>query len=94
MYWDSLKPEEKERTMNELNEMIRTKIKEHGGKMTRRQALLEFLNIDVPRGRQLAIEEAIQNGRLDIAKDLDKRWFGINTFEIELRDEDTGELIP
>jgi hypothetical protein len=51
------------------------------------------LNVDLPKLKQEAIEEAYRNDRPDIAQDLKRRRLGVDTFEIRLYDESTGKPI-
>ncbi len=50
--------------------------------ITQDQAIREILNVDFPKAKQEAIEEAERNGRFDIADDLRHRRFGFDAFTI------------
>ena len=53
----------------------------------------EILNVDMPKQKQAAIEEAERNGRPDIAEDLRHKRLGVDVLEIKLYDQDTGKEI-
>jgi hypothetical protein len=53
----------------------------------------EILNVDMPKQKQAAIEEAERNGRPDIAEDLRHKRLGVDLIEIRLFDESTGKEI-
>ncbi len=53
----------------------------------------EILNVDMPKQKQAAIEEAERNGRPDTAEDLRHKRLGVDLLEIRLFDEDTGKEI-
>ena len=93
-YWNSLSQEQRTAHLATYHEAIREKMKEKGGLITQDEAAKEIINEDIPQLKQEAIEEATRNGRLDIAHDLRRRRLGVDTLEIFLFDEDTGEPIP
>jgi acyl-CoA reductase-like NAD-dependent aldehyde dehydrogenase len=93
-HWQSLTPEQKAERLYLYYAMLRQKQREHGGMITTMDAVNEFFDKDLPAEVQGAIEEAEQNGRFNIAAELRSRRFGVDTFEIILVDEDTGEPIP
>ena len=53
----------------------------------------EILNVDMPKQKQAAIEEAERNGRPDIAEDLRHKRLGVDVLEIKLYDQDMGKEI-
>jgi hypothetical protein len=74
--------------------MLRQEQREHGGMIKNIVAVNEFFSRDLPAAQAAVVKEAEHNGRLDIAADLKRRRFGVDTFEIILIDEDTGDPIP
>jgi hypothetical protein len=93
-YWNSLTVEQRTAHLATYYEAIRNKIKEKSGLITQEEAIKEIINVDIPLAKEEAIEELTRNGRLDVAHDLRRRRLGIDTLEIFLFDQDTGEPIP
>ena len=93
-YWNSLTQEQRTAHLATYHEAIREKLKEKSGLITQEEAAREIINQDIPMAKEEAIKEAIRFGRLDIAHDLRLRRIGVDTLEIFLFDEDTGEPIP
>ncbi len=68
--------------------MIREKIKQHGGMITEKEAIREFCNVDFPRSLEAAAQEMEQAGYLDIARDIRQRRWGVDTFALEIIDDE------
>jgi hypothetical protein len=95
-FWDSLTVEQRTKCFDTYYRMIREKRLEDPGRfmnMTDEDISREIVNIDLPKARRAAIEEAERNGRFDIAEDLRRRRVGVDTFAIHLFDESTGKQL-
>jgi hypothetical protein len=57
------------------------------------EVIREILNVDLPKAKEEAIEEADRKNNLLLAEDLHRRRIGVDTFEIRLYDESGGKLI-
>jgi hypothetical protein len=83
-HWNSLTVEERTQCLSDCYELIREKMKSKNGLITQEQAVKEIINVDFPVALQEAIEEADRNHDLQLAQELRKRHFGIDTFAIKL----------
>ncbi|MDQ3968438.1 MAG: hypothetical protein M3275_08600 [Thermoproteota archaeon] len=75
---------------------IREKKRADGGRLMNVpdiDVIREILNVDMPKQKQAATEEAERNGRPDIANDLRQKRLGVDVLEIKLYDQDTGKEI-
>jgi hypothetical protein len=87
VWWQSLTHERRVEVLQELKQMIREKIKQHGGMITEKEAIREFLNVDFPRSLEAAAQEMEQAGYLEIARDIRQRRWCVDTFELEVIDD-------
>jgi hypothetical protein len=95
LYFRSLTPEQRAQNWELWRSYVREQRRLYDDDMiTEREIANRLINEELPETVMAAIEEAEKNGRQDIAEDLKRRRFGIDTFEIVLTDEDTGEPIP
>lgn len=82
-FHNSLTEEQRVQHLEVYYRMIREKRKAnpllmHKG-ISDEETIREIINVDIPRIKQEAIEEAIRNGRPDIANDLRRRRLGVDT---------------
>jgi hypothetical protein len=94
LYLQSLTPEQRAQNLDGWYSYVREQKRQYGDMITEREIANRLINEELPETVMAAIEEAEKNGRQDIAADLKRRRIGIDTFEIDLVDEDTGEPVP
>jgi hypothetical protein len=90
-YWSTLTPEQQTQHFDTYYTVIREKKKENDGRLMNASdfdVMREVINVDLPKVRENAILEAEKNGRLDIAQDLRERRIGLDTFAINIVEED------
>jgi hypothetical protein len=95
-HWNSLTVEQRTEHLAEYYKAIREKKRADGGRLMNVpdiDVVREILNVDMPKQKQAAIEEAERNGRPDIAEDLRHKRLGVDLIEIRLFDESTGKEI-
>ncbi|MDQ4066473.1 MAG: hypothetical protein M3114_02665 [Thermoproteota archaeon] len=95
-HWNSLTAEQRTEHLAEYYKTIREKKRADGGRLMNVpdiDVVREILNVDMPKQKQAAIEEAERNGRPDIAEDLRRKRLGVDVLEIKLYDQDTGKEI-
>jgi hypothetical protein len=95
-HWNSLTVEQRTEHLAKYYKTIREKKRADGGRLMNVpdiDVVREILNVDMPKQKQAAIEEAERNGRPDIAEDLRHKRLGVDVLEIKLYDQDTGKEI-
>jgi hypothetical protein len=95
-HWNSLTVEQRTEHLAKYYKAIREKKRADGGRLMNVpdiDVVREILNVDMPKQKQAAIEEAERNGRPDIAEDLRHKRLGVDVLEIKLYDQDTGKEI-
>ena len=95
-HWNSLTVGQRTEHLAKYYKTIREKKRADGGRLMNVpdiDVVRKILNVDMPKQKQAAIEEAEGNGRPDIAEDLRHKRLGVDLIEIRLFDEDTGKEI-
>jgi hypothetical protein len=95
-HWNSLTMEQRTEHLAKYYKTIREKKRADGGRLMNVpdiDIVREILNVDMPKQKQAAIEEAERNGRPDITEDLRHKRLSVDVLEIKLYDQDTGKEI-